>query len=67
VSVGNAVSAEGIIVADGSIVSVGATGKEAGAAHETINNIQIMENKNLGWIFEFMELILLDLELSLNN
>jgi hypothetical protein len=67
VSVGNAVSTGGITVADGSIVSVGATGKEAGAAHEAINNIQIMENKNLGWIFEFMELILLDLELSLNN
>ena len=66
VSVGNAVSVGGAIVADGSVVSVGTTGKAVGAAHETIRRIQIIENKNLGVLFVCMELILLDLELSLN-
>ena len=65
VSVGNAVSVGGATVA-GSIVSVGATGKEVGAAHEVTRRMQITENKNREVMFECMELILLDLELSLN-
>ena len=65
VSVGNTVSVGGAMVA-GSIVSVGTTGNEVGAAHEVTRRMQIIENKNREVMFECMELILLDLELSLN-
>jgi hypothetical protein len=67
VFVGSAVSVAGSGVAEGSVISVGTTGKEVGAAHEMIRKIQIIENKNRGVILEGMELILLDLELSLND
>jgi hypothetical protein len=66
VSVGNAVSVGGAMVA-GSIVSVGTTGKDVGAAHAAMRRMQIIENKNRGMMLEYMELILLDLELSLNE
>jgi hypothetical protein len=56
----------GATVAEGSAVSVGTTGKEVGAAHEVTRIMQIIENKNREVMFECMELILLDLELSLN-
>lgn len=67
VFVGSAVSVGEAIVSEGSVVPVGAIGNAVGAAHETVNAIQIMDNKYLGVMFERMELILLDLELSLNN
>ena len=66
VSVGSAVSVAGTGVAEGSVVSVGTTGKEVGAAHETMRKMQRNESPTLVAVYESMELILLDLGLSLN-
>ena len=67
VSVGSAVSVGTEIVAVGSAVSVGEIEAEVGAAHETIRKIQMKANPTLVVVDEYMELILLDLRLSLNN
>ena len=67
VSVGSAVSVAGTGVAEGSVVSVGTTtGKEVGAAHETMRKMQRNKSPALVAVCESMELILLDLGLSLN-
>jgi len=65
--VGKAVSVASTGDAEGSVVSVGITGKEVGAAHETMRNAQRNESSILVAVCESMELILLDLELSLNE
>ena len=66
VSVGSAVSVAGTGVAEGSVVSVGTTGKEVGAAHDTMRKMQRNKSPALVAVCESMELILLDLGLSLN-
>ena len=65
VSVGNAISV-GVTVAEGIRVSVGGTGAEVGDAHETMRKMQTNESPTLVVVYEGMELILLDLRLSLN-
>jgi hypothetical protein len=56
------------MVAEGGSVSVGRIEAEVGvAAHETIRKMQTKENPILTVVCEGMELILLDLELSLNK
>jgi hypothetical protein len=66
VSVGDAVSVGRATVAEGESVSVGRTGAEVGDAHETMRKTQIKESPILVAGCRSMELILLDLELSLN-
>jgi hypothetical protein len=66
VSVGNAVSVGRVTVAEGKSVSVGRTGVEVEDAHETRKKAQRKESPILAAGCESMELILLDLELSLN-
>src|SRR5689334_18385924 len=67
VTVGSAVSVGGRIVAVGIEVSVGGTVVTVGAAHETIRKMQINESPILIVLCGGMELIVLDLRLSLNN
>jgi len=67
VSVGSAVSVGGAIVAEGMIVSVGGTGAEVGAAHETIRKIPMNGSKTLDVRCDGMRCILLDLRFSLNK
>src|SRR5678815_3969576 len=67
VLVGSAVSVGTEIVAVGSAVSVGGIETEVGAAHETIRKTQMKASPTLRAVCECMELILLDLRLSLNN
>ena len=66
VSVGKAVSV-GVTVADGINVSVGGIGAAVGDAHETMRKTQRNESPALVVRCEGMELILLDLRLSLND
>ena len=67
VSVGSAVSVGGETVADGKEVSVGGTVVTVGVAHETIRKMQIQESPILIVVCDCMELIVLDLRLSLNE
>jgi len=65
---GSAVSVGGAMVAEGTRVAVGGTGvSEVGDAQETIRKIQTKNSPTLDVMYESMELILLDLGLSLNN
>ena len=68
VSVGKAVSVDAT-VAEGIKVSVGGIGTtvEVGDAHEAIRKMQMNESPVLVAMCESMELILLDLGLSLNQ
>jgi len=55
------------MVAAGGTVTAGRIGSEVGAAHETTRKIQMNESPVLIVRCEGMELILLDLRLSLND
>src|SRR5258706_16179276 len=67
VSVGVTVSVTVGMIAEGNTVSVGRTTTGVGAAHETMRKIQIKANSILMVMCECMELIVLDLRLSLNE
>jgi len=55
------------MVAEGVTVIAGRIGSEVGAAHETMRKMQMKESPVLIVRCEGMELILLDLRLSLND
>jgi hypothetical protein len=55
------------MVAEGGIVAIGRIGSDVGAAHEMMRKRQIKQSPVLIVMCERMELILLDLRLSLND
>jgi hypothetical protein len=55
------------MIAEGNIVAVWGIATGVGAAHETMRKIQIKANPILIVMCECMELIVLDLRLSLNK